>query len=86
MGGYRSDDGGPTLPVYTAKRSVDYPSWLIVTCPREDCGESFIVRMSTWYRKKVYEDRVKGGTFTITGRACPYCFKASRLPSRSRIR
>lgn len=74
-----------TLPVYEAKRSVDFPSWLVVTCPREDCGEIFLVRMSTWYSKVTYNDKIKGTTHTISGRACPYCFKAARLPVRSRI-
>lgn len=75
-----------TLPIYEAKRNVDFPSWLVVTCPREDCGEIFLVRMSTWYSKKTYKDRIRGTLYTITGRPCTYCSKVSRIPARSSIR
>ena len=73
------------LPSYTASRSKDFPSWLIVTCPYEDCGDVFLVRASRWLKP---QNRVTsaGKSFVITGRSCPYCFRAARLPSRRRIR
>lgn len=68
------------LPVFVAKRSQDFKAWAIVTCPRSDCGEMFLVKMSTWFKPHHYgKNRV-----LITGRACPYCFKAGRLPPRPR--
>lgn len=66
-----------TLPVFEVKRSKDHPGWLIVTCPREDCADVFLVRKSHWTRHLE-----RGGT-TITGRSCPYCFRASCMPKRT---
>lgn len=77
---------------YEAKRSKDFPDYLIVTCPHEDCGERpFLVVAKVWLRPRRYKrwhGRREGHSETvlITGRACPYCFKASRLPSRASIR
>jgi hypothetical protein len=65
------------LPVFVAKRSLDYPGWLIVQCPREDCDDIFLVRSSRWRRKY----RTSGGN-VVTGRSCPYCFRAARLPRK----
>lgn len=70
------------LPIFKAKRSQDFPAWAIVTCPRENCGESFLVRISGWYNKRVVGPK----STLITGRPCPYCFAAARLPARRAIR
>lgn len=70
------------LPLFKARRSEDYPSWAIVTCPREDCGHDFLVNISNWFKSRV----VGVNKTLVTGRPCPYCFKAARLPARSRIR
>jgi hypothetical protein len=73
------------LPVYEAKRSVDFPSWLVVTCPYESCGDVFMVRASRWLAPTRRIDS-KQQPYTITGRSCPYCFRVAHKPSRSRIR
>jgi hypothetical protein len=73
------------LPIYSAKRNSYYPAWLNVTCPREDCGELFLVKASRWYKKRTYQDG-RGREFPIVGRSCPYCFAAARLPDRASIR
>jgi hypothetical protein len=71
-----------TLPQFTAKKSQEYPEWLIVTCPWEDCGIVFMVRRKEWFI-----DRKYGSNDTvITGRSCPYCFRTGRLPSRRGLR
>lgn len=70
------------LKTFTTKRSEDFPGCLIVTCPQEDCGEFFLVRRSTWTRKMVRKTH-RGDPFTITGRPCPYCFRASHIPKRT---
>lgn len=70
------------LPSFTAKRSEDWPSWLIVTCPYEDCGDVFLVRASRWQRKLNRTARTSGKQFVITGRSCPYCFRAAHIPKR----
>jgi len=68
------------LPSFLAKRSQDFEGWLIVTCPREDCGDLFLVRAKRFYAERRVRDVV------IFGRPCPYCFRAARLPDRRRIR
>lgn len=72
------------LPVYAAKRSKDFPGWLIVTCPYEDCADIFLVRASHWRRNRVYRS-LSGREHTITGRSCPYCFRAARLAPRGSV-
>jgi hypothetical protein len=71
------EDYVSTLPMYVTKRSEDFPGWLLVTCPREDCAEVFIVRRSRWTSKLIRRDR------TVTGRSCPYCFRSARIPKRT---
>jgi len=66
------------LPPFKVKPSEDYPGWLIVECGRDDCAGVFLVRKSHWTRALV-----RRGT-TITGRSCPYCFRAGRMPSGKR--
>lgn len=61
------------LPSFIVKRSQDFPSWFVVTCPREDCGQTFLVKGSAWSSKKFYKSKDK--TILIRGRACPYCSK-----------
>ena len=73
-------------PSFTAKRSEDYPGWLLVTCPREDCGNTFLVEASPWLKPRKYKRKMTGEEFTIKGRSCPYCFRAARLPNRRGIR
>jgi hypothetical protein len=66
------------------KRSVDFPAWLIVTCPREDCGEAFLVKAAPWRKQKKRVSRTgrMNQEYVVTGRVCPYCFAASLLPRR----
>jgi hypothetical protein len=67
------------LQVFLAKKSVDFPEWLIVTCPKEECGQTFMVKSKPWRKNRKYNDRL-GREYTVTGRSCPYCMTASRLP------
>ena len=67
------------LPRFKVKRSEDFAAWLIVTCPREDCGQTFLVKASTWTAKKTYKSKDK--EVVIKGRSCPYCSKVG-LPAR----
>lgn len=84
----------PTLPEFEAKVSKDFPEFLIVFCPRDDCPGTkherpFLVHMRTWLRPDKVEIKTgrRAGTFaTIVGRSCPYCFRAARLPRRGAIR
>lgn len=86
MGHVRSNSEATSQqPVYEVKRSEDFPSWLLVTCPYEDCGNTFLVHGATWRKKRVYKT-MRGEEHVITGRACPYCFRAARLPLRRSIR
>jgi hypothetical protein len=72
------------LQVFAAKKSVDFPEWLIVTCPHEDCGNSFLVKAKPWRNtRKTYTDRLNR-EYTVTGRPCPYCSRASHMPSRGK--
>jgi hypothetical protein len=82
------------LKVYTAKRSVDFPGFLIVTCGHEDCpgtkaGRPFLVAEREWLRpNRIVRESVTNPDkpIIIVGRACPYCFRSGRLPKRSEIR
>lgn len=69
------------LPSYEVKPSEDYPDWLLVTCPREDCGETFLVNAKPWRKPRAYTAH-NGKKYTVRGRSCPYCFRASRIPAR----
>jgi hypothetical protein len=68
------------LPKFSVKRSEDFKGWLIVTCPRDDCGGMFVVERKAFYAKRTVRDTL------IVGRPCPYCFKAGRLPASREIR
>jgi hypothetical protein len=69
------------LPEFEVKPSQDFKGWLVVTCPRQDCGEIFLVRKKTWLRPHTFSTRL-GAEVVVTGRACPYCFKAGAIPRR----
>lgn len=74
------------LPYYEAKRSKDFPKWLIVTCTRADCELPFMVREKEWlqpFYTRPTDPKKKPSL--IEGRSCPYCFRPSRLPSRRKI-
>jgi len=78
------------LPVYAARRSKDFPAYLIVECGYEDCpsrldDRMFMVAERTWLRPMRRVARTTGLRYTIVGRSCPYCFRAGRLPSRRDI-
>jgi hypothetical protein len=83
-----SDEFVSRLPVFRAKRSNDFPAFLIVYCGQEDCPGTvgrrpFLVAEKEWMRpRRVYNEKSAKLT-TIVGRSCPYCFRAGRLPRRS---
>lgn len=61
-----------SLPPFTAKKSSDYPEWLIVYCHHDDCighEVGFLVHRKSWYKSRPQ-----------IGRSCPYCFRTGRLP------
>lgn len=64
------------FPEFTATRSRDFPGWLLVWCPRDECGKLFLVERQPWYQ---------GAGRAFKTRSCPYCFKASALPPPRRI-
>ena len=78
------------LSVYAVKPSEDFPGWLLVTCPKEDCGEkSFLVHKESWLVNRVvsapHSLAAKGiETVEIEGRSCPYCMRVSRPPRGGR--
>jgi hypothetical protein len=82
-----------TLPSYTAKRSESFPGFLIVTCGWDDCpgtvaDRPFLVSEREWLRpnRLIREIPNKPNQpIVITGRSCPYCFRANRLPRRRDI-
>jgi hypothetical protein len=80
-----------TLPKYQAKRSVDFPAFLIVNCPRQDCpgtkaDRPFLVAEQIWMKPQMLRVLRTGREYEIVGRSCPYCFKAAQVPKRSEIR
>ena len=80
------------LPVFEAQRSKDFPAFLIVYCPREDCpgtkgDRPFLVAEREWMRpQRLERTDSKGQRIIVVGRSCPYCFRASRIPARKGIR
>jgi hypothetical protein len=74
------------LPEWEVTRSVDHPSWLVITCPYENCKDYVLVRASRWLRPLKRMARTTGEQFTITARSCPYCFRAAHIPPKARIR
>jgi hypothetical protein len=84
------NDFASKLPVYKAKRSESFPSFLIVECPREDCpsniaGRPFLVAEKEWLRPRRSTNDRSGKTTIMVGRSCPYCMKTSRIPARREI-
>lgn len=69
------------LPEFVVKPSQDFKGWLVVTCPRPDCGDIFLVRRKKWQEQRFFTIR-SGGEVPVNSRPCPYCFKAARLPVR----
>lgn len=77
------------MPVFQAKRSVDFPEFVIVMCPRPTCPSyardtPFLVHRATWLRPYRYK-KFNGDAHLITGRSCPYCFMSARLPRRNEV-
>jgi hypothetical protein len=74
------------LPLFEVSSSSDYPEFLIVCCPREDCPSRgqrpFLVHERTWRRprKEKHGEKVT----VIYGRCCPYCHKVGRIPRKTR--
>jgi hypothetical protein len=73
-----------SMPVFITKPSEDYPGWLLVTCPRTECGQLFLVKKASWYERHLVSSANRNTT--IVTRPCPYCFKASKLPRGRRAR
>jgi len=78
------------LPVYQAKRSEQFPKFLIVFCGYQDCqgtaaNRPFLVSEREWLRPRRVLSSKTGQTTVISGRACPYCFRAGRIPARREI-
>lgn len=65
------------LPEFEVEISNDYDGWLLVTCPRDDCGLTFLVERRPW--TKTMHSKVKPEV-VLHGRSCPYCYRASRIP------
>ena len=79
------------LPAFEAARSQQWPGFLIVMCGRKDChgtkaGRPFVVSEREWLRPYRYKKGQQVLPTIITGRACPYCFRAGRIPRRTDIR
>lgn len=71
------------LPPFEVYRSEQFPGWLLVMCPYEDCPSSkdetfFMVHKATWLADLI--SRFSGGV--LTGRSCPYCYRTGRVPKR----
>lgn len=80
-----------SLPEFEAKVSKDFPEFLIVYCPREDCvgtmnDRPFLVHKRTWLRPHKITSVLNPRVYIIVGRSCPYCFRTARIPRRGRIR
>jgi hypothetical protein len=78
------------LPVYTAKRSQQWPGFLIVLCGHKDCpgataGRPFVVSEKEWMRPHRYLRGQQVLPTVIFGRSCPYCLRTGRIPRRKEI-
>ena len=72
------------LPDYEVKQSESFPEYLIVHCSYDDCasdGRPFLVHGRTW-KRPIRRKTSTGKPIVITGRACPYCFRTGKVPSR----
>jgi hypothetical protein len=66
---------------YEIELAGDNDDALELTCPQEDCNETFIVSKEGWTATR-YATLEK--STVIIGRACPYCFRAGALPKSLR--
>jgi hypothetical protein len=78
------------LRVYKAKRSKEFPAFLIVWCQHEDCpgtagNRPFLVAEKEWMKPDFLSSNKTGRRYAVVGRACPYCFRTGRLPKRTEI-
>jgi hypothetical protein len=70
------------LPEYEVKTSKDFPEYLIVHCQYDGCTDRpFLVHAKTW-KRPIRRVTSSGKQIVIYGRACPYCFRTGKLPSR----
>lgn len=79
------------LPEYQAKVSKDFPEFLLVTCPYDDCpgtanDRPFLVHKRTWMRPVKLASNRTGRAYHVVGRSCPYCFRTGRLPKPGSLR
>lgn len=79
------------LPQYEVTKSQDFPGFLVVWCPREDCPSytqrPFVVHGVTWLKRRYTLFAKSGGKHVVLrGRTCPYCHKVSEPPARKQIR
>lgn len=83
------------LPDFGAKRSKDFPDYLLMYCPRDDCpswpgnGEEqmpFLADARTMRRPLRRVAHGSNKPFTIAARPCPYCFRSAYVPKRDTIR
>ena len=64
------------LPEFEVRPSKDFPKWLLVTCTR--CDNTFLVLAKAW--RKTLRSVIKKDV-VLRGRACPYCYATSLIPS-----
>ena len=74
------------LPDFIVKKSKDFPDWLLMWCPRDDCPSaennlSFLADARTM-RRPLRRRGVQGTPFTISARPCPYCFRSALVPRK----
>jgi hypothetical protein len=84
--------------VYAVAPSKDFPAYLLVRCPKEDCPSHiedevlpFLVDAEVWRAKREApappDLKARGQeTVEIFGRSCPYCMRVSRMPAAGRKR
>lgn len=79
------------LPKFEATKSEDFPGFLVIYCPQEDCPSfakrPFVVHTNTFLKKRLSAvARKDGKQIVLRGRPCPYCFKVAEIPKRVEIR
>lgn len=79
------------LPSFGVKKSKDFPGYLILYCPREDCGSHvggeqlpFVADARTM-RRPMKRKTAKDTVITVTAKPCPYCFRSAYVPKRDTI-
>ena len=79
--GANAEDWGSVLSSGAPRIRDGFPMWKVydfgdgdigITCPKTEgrCGYTAVVNKAKWY----------GMPFKVKTRACPYCFKAARVP------